>query len=138
MELLSWPVVLPRCGVRSHSLVIKILLIFATSNPGSILVRMIPFIYGAMISKFFEIAFIVRTKSNPSLVVSFCSCSNKTMVSVVFCHRHQCVLFCPFQSKMHQIQNLFQKSRSAPSSSFRNSLNVLRGNERSARWKAIL
>ena len=50
-ELLSWPVALPRCGVRGHSLVIKILLIFATSNPSSILVRMIPFIYGAMIAE---------------------------------------------------------------------------------------
>ena len=32
------------------------------------------------------------------------------MVSVVFCHRYQCVLFRLFQSRMHQKQNLFQKS----------------------------
>ena len=60
------------------------------------------------------------------------------MVSVVFCRRHRCVLFRSFQSKMHQKQNFFQKPRSAPSSSFRNNLDVLRGNERSASWKAIL
>ena len=60
------------------------------------------------------------------------------MVSVVFCRRHRCVLFRSFQSKMHQKQNFFQKPRSAPSSSFRNNLDVLRGNERSAPWKAIL
>ena len=60
------------------------------------------------------------------------------MVSVVFFRRHRCVLFRSFQSKMHQKQNFFQKPRSAPSSSFRNNLDVLRGNERSAPWKAIL
>ena len=60
------------------------------------------------------------------------------MVFVVFCRRHRCVLFRSFQSKMHQKQNFFQKPRSAPSSSFRNNLDVLRGNERSAPWKAIL
>ena len=53
----------------------------------------------------------VITLSLSHLVGPFCSCLNKTIVSVVFCRRHQCVLFRPFQSKMHEKQNLSQKSQ---------------------------
>ena len=46
--------------------------------------------------------------------------------------------FVHFSRRCTKNKTFFQKPRSAPSSSFRNNLDVLRGNERSASWKAIL